>query len=180
MAHRSAIPSRDQSANLSQPQVDVSRDTILKAIKRHSKQFSGPGRIRSRPHRKLYAPSNFARSGPAQKIKQLSRASVRPNQLNRFVQDISQANLRKHVRGSLPGIASAFGRCLSFCELTNTLPLSPMGGTVLRRSSVFNDTSTFGGYISHMRKVCFFLPSLYGLAYPICAPCCAWSEKVPR
>ena len=60
----------------------------------------------------------------------------------------------KQVRGSLPGIASAFRCYAAFCGVAD---FPPSGVTVLRRGSVFfNYTSTCGGYLSRLKKAFFF------------------------
>ena len=145
------------AVHLIQPPGVVSPDSFLNSTKRHAKQFERWGKLRVRTSKKLKTPPNFARMGPAQRIKLFSSGQLIPKVVNRFMQENLQANLLKQVRGSLPGIASAFRCYLAFCELERANPLPPMEETVLKWSSVFNDTATFGNYISYLQKACFFL-----------------------
>ena len=145
------------AAQLFQPPGTVSQDTALKALKRHAKQFRTSRKITIHPPKKLRASAEFARMAPSMKINRLASGRVMPRAVSRYVADSTQANLLKQVRGSLPGMASDFRRYLSFCELDNAAPLPPMEETVLRWSSVFNDTATYGNYVGQLQKVCFFL-----------------------
>ena len=54
-------------------------------------------------------------------------------------------------------MASAFRFYLAFCQMRNFAPFPAAYETLALRSSVFNDTATFGNYISHMQKCCFLL-----------------------
>ena len=113
---------------LAQPPGVVSRDSFLKAVKRRAQQFERPGRLRVRARKKLHVPAVFSRMGPSQKIKLLAPGVALPGAVRRFVEDIAQANLLKQVRGSLPWIASAFRRYLSFCDLPKSTPLPASTG----------------------------------------------------
>ena len=70
--------------------------------------------------------------GPAQRIKLFSSGQLIPRAVARFMEENTQANLLKQVRGSLPGVASAFRCYLAFCELEKVNPLPPTEETVLR------------------------------------------------
>ena len=105
----------------------------------------------------MKTPPNFAWMGPAQRIKLFPAGRLIHRAVNRFIEENAQANLLKQVSGPLPGISSAFKCYLAFCEMEKVNPLPPAEETVLRWSSVFNDTATFGNYVPHLRSACFFL-----------------------
>ena len=98
------------------------QDSLVKAIRRHSAQFARSGAIATRPSSTLKDPRAFEKLGHSQKIRYLKSSAVRPLQVNRFIKDQTQANLLKQVKGSLPGLASAFRYYTSFCELENVRP----------------------------------------------------------
>ena len=133
------------------------QDSLVQAIKRHKSQFASTGQLRVATKKKLHIPKNFSRMGPAQRIKLLQSAALVPAVLDRYIKDATQANLLKQVRGSLPGMASAFRCYTAFCELRKTAAFPPQEETVLQWSSMFRNTATYGNYVSHLEKCCFFL-----------------------
>ena len=54
-------------------------------------------------------------------------------------------------------MASAFRFYTAFCELRRTPPFPAQEEAVLQRSSVFNDTPTFGDYVCLSERRCYFL-----------------------
>ena len=128
----------------------------MKALKAHAKQFASTGKLRVRTT-KHHLPRAFGRLGPAQKIKVLQASAMAPRILDRFVVDDAKANLLKQVRGPLPGMASAYRRYTAFCELRQTPPFPVSKEVVPQRISVFNNSATFGNYVSLLEKCCFFL-----------------------
>ena len=89
------------AAHLIQPPGEISQDTLLKALKRRAKQFQKSRMATIHSAKKLRSPAEFARMGPAMKIKHLASGSALPMAVSRYVADIAQANLLKLVRGSL-------------------------------------------------------------------------------
>ena len=79
-----------------------------------------------RTTRKLHLPRNFRKLGPAHRIKAPKDAALNPRVLDRFVFDATSANLLKQVKGSLPGMASAYRCYIDFCELRH-FPPSQLG-----------------------------------------------------
>ena len=93
------------------------------------------------------------------RIKVLRETRQAADRVDRFVQDRTQANLLKQVRGSLPAISSALNRFNAFCDLRDTKPFPVHEQIVLEWSSVFPDTATYANYISHLQKACFLIGS---------------------
>ena len=110
-----------------------------------------------RTTRKLHLPKTFGKMGPAQRIKTLKAAALNPRVLGRFVFDATSANLPKQVKGSLPCAVSAYRCYVAFCELRHFPPFPVREEVVTQRSSVFGNTSTYGNYVSHLEKCCYFL-----------------------
>ena len=75
-----------------------------------------------------------------------------PRVLGRFVVDATKANLSKRVRGSSPGMASAFRRYTAFCEIRQKPPFPVADETVIQWSSMFNNKATFGNYFALLEK----------------------------
>ena len=147
----------DSADCLVRPHGFLTKDALVSAVRRHSRQFQRHGRLEFRTPDKLHAPAGFSRLGPSQKIKMLKSNRVMPRQLNGFIANGTQANFLTQVRGSLPGLASAF-RCYSpFCELIAKPDAPPTEELIIRWSSMFNDTATFENYIFLLQKACFSL-----------------------
>ena len=85
------------------------------------------------------------------------KSDIAPLQVNRFVSGNLQTNLLKQARGSLPGASSSFRCYAAFCEWGEAQPSPPTEELILQRSCVFNDTATYGNYVSLMGKACFCL-----------------------
>ena len=141
--------------HLIRPRKFLTREPLALALKRHNHQFQQSGKLSCRIRDKTHLPSTFARLGPARKIHLVMKSDATPLQVSRFVAVNAQANLLKQVRGSLPGVTSAFRGCAAFFELIMVEPFPPQEETIIRWTNVFNDTSTFGDYISLMGKACF-------------------------
>ena len=133
------------------------QDSLVKAIRRHSAQFAHSGTIAAKSSSTIKAPKAFDKMGPARKIRYLKSSAVHPLQVNRFIKDQTQANLLKQVKGSLPGMASAFRCYTSFCELKGVRPFPVREEVVTQWSSVFNNTATYGNYVTLLERCCFFL-----------------------
>ena len=95
--------------------------------------------------------------GPVQRIRLLGSPAVLPREVGRYVRDATQANFLKQAKGSLPGMASAFRCYAAFCDLRKVAPFPALEEVVLQWSSMFNNTATFGNYVSLLEKCCFFL-----------------------
>ena len=66
-------------------------------------------------------------------------------------------------------MASAHRCYIAFCELRNFAPFPVREEVVKQRSSVFGNTATYGNYVCHLEKCCYFL------RYPT-----TWSTPVIR
>ena len=121
-ARTAYAPISSAGEHLTQAHELFTQDSLVKAIRRHSAQFARSGTITTRPSKTIKAPRAFGKLGPAQKIRYLESSAVHPRQVSRFIKDQTQANLLKQVKGSLPGLASAFRYYTSFCELENVRP----------------------------------------------------------
>ena len=150
-------PAASSSALMVIPEQEVNALTLKHAVKRHTAQYASTGKLHIHLSRKLKQGKTFAKLGPAKKIAQLKAAKIRPAVISRFCEDAANTNLLKQVRGSLPGMNSAFSCYIAFCELREFPPFPPTEDKVVLWSSVFNDTATFGNYVAHLRKCCFFL-----------------------
>ena len=139
------------------PHPAVNKDSLTKAVKAHTSKLQRTGKLVMRTTRKLHLPKDFGKLGPAQRIKTLKAAALNPRVLDRFVFDATSANLLKQVKGSLPGMASAYRCYISFCELRNFTPFPAKEEVATQRSSVFGNTSTYGSYVCHLEKCCYFL-----------------------
>ena len=137
------------------PRKFLTRDSLTKASKRHTHQFQQSGQLNVRIRDRVRLPSTFARLGPARKIQLLMKSDIDPLQINRLVADNVQANLLKQVRGSLPGVSSAYRCYTAFCELRKAHPFPPTEELILQWICVFNDTDTYGNYVSLLEKACF-------------------------
>ena len=155
---RTTVVTPTRSAEYPTPAHAVfTQDSLAKAIRKHAAQFASTGQLRIATKKKLHIPRNFSQRGPSQRIKLLQSAALVPSVLDRYVKGATQANLLKQVRGSLPGISSAFRCYADFCELRKTAAFPPKGETVLQWSSMFRNTATYGNYVCHLEKCCFFL-----------------------
>ena len=132
-------------------------DSLVLAIRRHSAQFSVSGQIVVRAKRKLHAPRPFTKMGPAQRVRPLGAPAVLPHEVDRFVKGAAHANLLKQAKAPLPGMASASRCYAAFCELREVAPFPVREEVALQWSSMFNNTATFGNYVSLLEKYCFFL-----------------------
>ena len=132
------------------------KDSLLKAIRRHSAQFARTGKISARAHTQLRQPASFSKLGPAHKIRLLKSAGMLPSAVDKFINDNTKANLLKQVKVSLPGMASAFRCYTAFCELRKVPPFPDSEEVALQWSILFNNTAAFGNYISLLGRCCFF------------------------
>lgn len=104
--------------------------------------------------------------GPSAPIKALRFARHPPALMDRYIQDRTQANMLKQVRGSLPVTPSALNCYTVFCELRGASPFPSTEPLVIEWGAVFSDTATCATYISHMQKVCFFARAPANLMAP--------------
>ena len=150
-------PASSSSSHMILPEQEVNAGTLKQAVKRHTAQYVSTGKLHIHLSKKLKQGKSFAKLGPARKIAQLKAAKVRPAVLSRFCEDAANTNLLKQVRGSLPGMNSAFSCYIAFCEMREFPPFPPTEDKVVLWSAVFNDNATFGNYVAHLQKCCFFL-----------------------
>ena len=139
---------------------DVDVREFRRAIKRHKNELSRDPRdtpLASSSHIRL--PKQYERLGPMARIKTLRESGQAVARVGRFIQDRTQANLLKQVRGSLPAISSALNCFSAFCDLRDTRPFPVSERIVIEWSAVFSDSATFANYISHLQKACFFIGS---------------------
>ena len=153
----SSAPSNSAAEYLAPAHEVFTKDSLLKATKCHSAQFSRTGGISVRTHTQLLQPAAFLKLGPAREIRLLKSAGVLPKAVGRFPNDITQANLLKQVKGSLSlawlrpsAVIQTSANCVRFP------PFPALEETAPQWSSVFNNTATFGNYISLLGRCCFF------------------------
>ena len=158
-AARATSSPHTQGAFLAPDHSVVDKSTLVKALKAHASQVGRSGKLVLRTTRKLHLPRTFGQLGPAQRIKMLRAAALTPSVMDRFVFDATSDNLIKQAKGSLPSMASAFRCYTDFCELRKIPALPVLGETVLQWSSLFANTATYGNYVTHLGKCCFFLRS---------------------
>ena len=145
-------PASSSSSYMVLPEQNVDALTLTQAVKRHTAQYVSTGKLHIHLSKKLKQGKTFAKLGPARKIAQLRAAKIRPAVISRFCEDAAQTNLLKQIRGSLPGMTSAFRCYIAFCELREFPPFPPTEDKVVLWSSVFNDNATFGNYVSLLQK----------------------------
>ena len=154
---RSSFAQGSSGDHLIPPNKSLTRDSPTLDLKRRNRQFQQSGKLSVRIRDKVHLPSTFDRMGPAREIQLLTKSVVTPLHVSRFVADNAQSNLLKQVRGSLPGVSSAFRCYAAFCELTKVQPPPPPKEEIIsRRSIVFNNAAAFGNYVSLLEKACFF------------------------
>ena len=120
----------------------------IKDAQAHISQYSRTGAISLRTSNKQTFRSSFAMMGPAQRTKHLGSAQILPRLVGRFAIDSTRVSLLNQVRGSSPGMLSAFRRYADFCQLRNHHAFPVLDEIILQRSVVFNNTATYGGDIS--------------------------------
>ena len=157
VARKTFAPASSSSFCLVTPDQQVGSLTLTRAVKKHTAQYARSGRLHIHLSKKLKQKRSFDKLGPMQKIAQLEKSQLLPSAIERFCGDDARTNLLKQVRGSLPGLTSAFRFYTAFCELRNFTPFPPTEDKAVQRSCVFNNTATFGNYIPYMQKCCFFL-----------------------
>ena len=157
VARTTVVPPSSSAEYLTPAHAVFTQDSLVKAIRTHAAQYASTGQLRVATKKKLHIPRNFSQLGPSQRIKLLQAAALVPSVLDRYVKDATQANLLKQVKGSLPGMSSAFRCYTAFCELRKTTAFPPHEETVIQWSSMFRNTATYGNYVSHLEKCCFFL-----------------------
>ena len=81
---------------------------LTRAFKKHPSQFARPGKLNIHMSKKLKQKRPFQHLGPMREIAQLKKARLPPTLIERFCEDATRTNLLKQVRGSLPGLTSAF------------------------------------------------------------------------
>ena len=156
------------------------KDSLITAIRRRSAQFAVSGEIAVCTMKNLRAPRSFTKMGPAQRIRLLGSSSVLPRQADRYIKDATQANLTKQVKDSLPGMASASRFYTDFFDLGKPPPSPVREGAALQWSSVFNNTATFGNYVSLLEKCCFFPPFPHHVEDPLRQACGQGLGKMSR
>ena len=154
---RSCLKGGTSADHLIPPHKFLTRESLTKALKRHTRQFQESGKLQVRVRNRVHLPGTFAKMGPAQKIQLLLKSDITPLQADRFVADNLQTNLLKQVRGSLPGVSSSYRCYTAFCEWRKVQPFPPTEELILQWSCVFNDTATYGNYVSLLEKACLFL-----------------------
>ena len=139
---------------------DVDVQSFQRAIKRHKTELSrDPRETPLASSSRIRLPRNYDSLGPSARIKTLRESGQAAARVDRFIQDRTQANLLKQVRGSLPAISSALNCFSAFCDLRDTRPFPVSEKIVLEWSAVFSDSATFANYIAHLQKACFFIGS---------------------
>ena len=118
--------------------------------------------------------------GPVQRIRLLGSPAVLPREVGRYVRDATQANFLKQAKGSLPGMASAFRCYAAFCDLRKVAPFPVREEAVLQWISMFNNTATFGNYVSLLEKCCFFSAFPRYLEVPLRQTWRQWPEEMPE
>ena len=136
---------------------DITASSFQMAIKRHRRELQRSSAVSSADQPGLRLPSNYAGMGPSARIKAIKPSYQASTRVERFLQERTQANLLKQVRGSLPAISSALKRYIAFWGIRETRPFPPTEQLVPAWSSVLADTAAFANYISHLQKVCFFV-----------------------
>ena len=154
---RSSLKEGTSADHLIPPHKFLNRESLTKALKLHARQFEESGQLKVQLRDRVILPESFARMGPARKIQLLQKSNITPLQANRFIADNLQMNLLKQVRGSLAGISSSYRFYVAFCDWREVQPFPPSEELILQWSTVFNDTATYGNYVSLLEKACFFL-----------------------
>ena len=140
------------------PHPMITKESLAKAAQAHTSQLERTGALVVRTTAKHHLPRSFGLLGPAHRIKMLKSAALNTRVSDRFVFDPTSADLLKQVKGSLPGILSAYRFYVAFSELRKApSPFPAKEDTALERSAVFGNTATYGNYISLLGKCCFFL-----------------------
>ena len=134
----------------------VGTAAFRRAIKRHRKELSRTDTAAPASSPGMRLPPNYPMMGHMARTRAIREANHSPSWADGFIQDRTQANLLKQVRGSLPAIGSALNCFASFCELRGGgHPFPPSEQLIIEWSSFFADTATFANYISNMQKACF-------------------------
>lgn len=102
------MPTGSSAYHLIPPRLKLTRDSFVKAVKKHGELFRKNGVVRVYAKRKLPIPKNFTKLGPPRKVQMLMKSRVTPHHLNRFIDDHVHANLSKQARGSLLGFRRHF------------------------------------------------------------------------
>ena len=136
---------------------EVGDGSFQRSINRHHKEIARGNPDSSTDSSRLRLPGNYPKMGPVDRIKAIRDSRQAPTLVRRFLQDRTQANLLKQVRGSLPAIGSALNCLAYFCELRDVRPFPPSDHLFVDRRSACSDAAAFANYSSHLQKVCFFI-----------------------
>ena len=92
----------------------LTRESLVRALRLHAKNFQQYGKLRVRTQRKLHIPIAFANLGHARKIELLTKSGVAPFRLGRFISDNAHSGLTRQVRGSIAVVSTAYRRYAAF------------------------------------------------------------------
>lgn len=152
IARTTFAPAASSSSYLIPSGQGVNAVNLTTSVKLHSAQYAETGRRHVHLSKKLKQGRLFAKLGPMRKISKLRASRIPPATIDRFCEDSEQANLLKQVRGSIPGLTSAFRFYTAFFHLRELTPFPPTEEKVAPRRCVFNDNATFGNYVSYLQK----------------------------
>lgn len=142
----------DSSIFLFPPHQEFAGRRLVSAMQRRKAQFAKSGKIRVRLPPKLRQKRPFLQLGPMGKINHLAKADVLPATINRLCVDATHADLLRQVRGSPRILCSDFRCYVAFCELRKITPPPPTEEAAVPWICVFNNTATYGNYVSYLQK----------------------------